>query len=144
MNLLVQRKPSDGDTLPGDLFVNGVRTCCTLERVSRAIPAGRFAVQFTVSDRATMGSLWSPDAEHRLPLIVVPKRSGIRFHAANEASQLEGCIALGQAFVGVRLGNSRAALTPFVDLIAAADAKHEAIWLEVRNPVAPESETRLA
>lgn len=50
------------------------------------IPAGKYKCAWTLSPRF-----------HRktYEVLDVPGRSGIRIHAANWASQLEGCIALG-------------------------------------------------
>lgn len=122
---------ADGDALPGDFSINGKQFSFALERASKAIPAGRYRVLFTVSDRASIGQLWSPDPEHRLPLVDgVPGRSGIRIHAANEYDELEGCVALGRRRAGPMLVNSRAAVTPFVDLVRETIDTEE-IWLTV-------------
>jgi hypothetical protein len=145
MEIVVQRKPADGDCLPGECFIDHVRYSFTLERTSKAIPAGRYPLRFTPSARAERGELWSPDPEDRLPLVDdVPGRVGIRVHAANDPDELLGCIAVGLTFAHRRLGSSRAALGPFVAKVRDAAARHEEIWLEVRNPIAPDGETRAA
>lgn len=138
MELLLQRQAAIGDAIPGKLAVDGVFVNDALERTSKAIPAGRYRLLFTVSARATGGDLWSPDAQHRLPLIDgVPGRSGIRIHAANFDYQLEGCVAVGKRN-GPELVNSRAALMPLVEKVAAADAAGDAMWITVLDPeVAP-------
>lgn len=134
MDLLLRRKQADGDALPGDFSVNGKLYAFSLERTSKAIAPGRYRVLFTVSARASRHELWSPDGRHRLPLIAeVPGRDGIRIHAANEYEELEGCVALGKRRAGPRLVYSRAAVEPFVALVAAADAAKEPIWIVVQD-----------
>lgn len=144
MDLRLERKPADGDTLPGELFVDGVRFSASLERTSKIFPLGRYRVDFTVSERATQGTLWSPDPQHRLPLIIVEHREGIRFHAANHAEQLEGCVALGRRFNGTALELSRDVVAPFVERIRAAHDASEAIVLDVINAPTPAEQPRIA
>ena len=145
MELRLERKPADGDTLPGELFVDGVRYSQTLERTSKVFPLGTYNVDFTVSNRATAGTLWSPDPQHRLPLIEVGGgREGIRIHAANRADQLEGCVALGVRFNGTTLEQSRDAVAPFIDRIRTAIEANEAISLRVINAPAPAEAARTA
>lgn len=134
MDLLLQRQSVIGDALPGLFDLGGVFFAFALERVSLAIPTGRYRVLFTVSARASRGELWSPDPQHRLSLIDgVPGRSGIRIHAGNDAEELLGCVALGQQRNGAQLANSRAALIPFVEKVAAADALREWIWITIQD-----------
>ena len=111
MILTVRRLAPFGDALPGDLFIDGAFECVTLERESLAIPAGHYRLAMTVSGRATAGGLWSPRADHVLPLVCdVPGRDGIRIHAANRADQLQGCIATGSTRDGMEISGSRTAL----------------------------------
>jgi hypothetical protein len=100
-HLLVVRDRLTPEWTQGVLYINEERFCYTLERAEHdpehpAIPVGTYTVELTVSPRVVAGTLWSPDKEHRLPLIIVPGRTGIRIHAANFATQLEGCIAVGE------------------------------------------------
>ena len=111
MELRVLRRPAHGDSLGGDLFRDGQRVCVTLENRERAIPNGRYTITLTESARVRAGSLWSPREDHKLPLIQdVPGRDGIRIHAANHHTQLEGCIAVGYVRDGDGIASSRAAL----------------------------------
>jgi hypothetical protein len=144
MELRLERKPADGDTLPGELFIDGARYSQSLERTSRIIPLGRYQVDFTVSTRAANNTLWSPDPQHRLPLILVEHREGIRIHAANRADQLEGCVALGLRFNGPTLEQSRAAVGPFVERVRLAREANEEIWLDVINAPTPAEAPRIA
>lgn len=117
------------DALHGTLDYGSGR-CVALERASKRIKPGRWRVLMTVSGRATSGSLWSPRADHRLPLILVDGREGIRIHAANEAHQLEGCVAPGLVRHEERIGQSRGAL---INVMAALDASRDAVWLTVTD-----------
>lgn len=131
MELLLRRKPAVDRAILGDLFVDGRFAYVTLERQGVEIPAARYRVSLTVSQRATDGQLWSPDPDHRLPLVMnVPGRSGIRVHAANEARELQGCIAIGLQQMGVTIRQSRAAVTQLFQMIAA----NSETWLTIENP----------
>lgn len=135
MEVLIQRHPPIGDALPGDCLVNGQPFSCSLERLSLAIAAGRYPLTLTVSERASMGELWSPDAKHRLPLIgAVPGRSGLRVHGANFYYELLGCIALGRRLVGSQLVNSHAAVEPFIHLLDEAVGDS---WITLLDAGAP-------
>jgi hypothetical protein len=88
MKLLLTRQVFTDKSTIGTLAVDGVVACQTLEdRVRRddpttvadegrkvpgstAIPAGRYQVVLTESDRVAQGTLWSPRADHKLPLLV--------------------------------------------------------------------------
>lgn len=135
MMLTVQRAPVVGGVLPGTLSIDGAFFGFTAENAAKAIPAGRYTIQLTPSDRAEEGALWTPDPDYRLPLLLnVPGRSGIRIHALNEATtQSEGCIGVGQTFTGSWLGRSQAALASLMDLLE----RQPDISINVLNPPAP-------
>lgn len=79
------------------LYVDGVEECYILEDVVRglkekkifgktAIPAGRYRVIVTLSDRFNI----------MLPLLVdVPGYGGVRIHPGNTAADTEGCLLPG-------------------------------------------------
>lgn len=93
--------------------------CYTLEPadLSLLIPEGEYPLELTVSGRAEKGTLWTPSAQMRLPLIVVPGREGIRIHAGNTVVQTQGCILVGMMSDGdFGLGQSRAALAALMQL----------------------------
>lgn len=131
MELLVKRAPAVDSAIIGDLYLDGVYAYKTLEHAGREIPAGRYAIALTVSQRATEGELWSPDPRFRLPLVRnVPGRSGIRLHAANEARELDGCLGVGLTQMGVTIRQSRIAVTQLM----ARLAKDRASWLTIQDP----------
>lgn len=76
------------------------------ERGVSCIPAGTYRVRYTMSKRFSRKLYEVAD---------VPGRSGIRIHAANWASQLEGCIALGVTRGQGLVLQSRIALQRFHD-----------------------------
>lgn len=132
MNLRLQRLDPFGDALHGDLYCERRHECVMLENVAKAIPAGRYQIVLTESGRAAAGSLWSPRADHKLPLLLdVPGRSAIRWHAANEPGQLEGCQAPGKVRDGESIQSSRIALISVMAKLDAAYALGEEAWVDV-------------
>ncbi len=103
----------------GELLVDGVFECFTLEDLDKMIPAGRYEVVVTYSLRfKTM-----------LPILLnVPGRSGIRIHAGNSEADTEGCILVGQAGGLVDwIGQSRLALNALMMKLA----HRQSIWITV-------------
>ena len=107
MELFVERKPSvNGDTV-GDLYIDGVRFCFTLEDQIReqpgvpvaqwkvagatAIPQGHYHVLWTYSNRFKHNTLQVMD---------VPGFSGIRIHSGNTGADTEGCLLVGYKLDG--------------------------------------------
>lgn len=90
--MILERYPEYLGSTPGDLWLAGKRICHTLElpnRLNKAsvscIPLGKYGLVVNYSNRF----------KKLLPLVVdVPGRSGIRMHAANRVSELQGCIAI--------------------------------------------------
>lgn len=130
MRLRVDRQRADGASVLGQLFVDDVAFCLTLERADTLTPEGTYALTLTPSARCAQSWLWSPDddasatrpawaeAQHRLLLVNdVPGRDGIRIHAANKASELDGCTAVGQARLVDQLTFSRAALVALMNRV---------------------------
>ena len=138
----VQRRWLSATSTIGSLTVNGKPECFTLEDVVRtgpkvpgqtAIPAGRYEVQVTVSERCKAGSLWTPDPEFRLPLLVgVPNFEGVRIHAGNQAKDTEGCLLVGQDHETDALSRSRAALAALLPKITQGLARGK-VWLTVKD-----------
>ena len=133
MDLLLQRQPSaDGCTL-GQLFVDGVFECFTLEDVVRdgpkisnqtAIPAGRYRVEIT----------FSPRFRRMLPEVLdVPGFTGIRIHPGNTAADTSGCILVGQRSTVDSIEDSRVAMVSLQAKIAAARARGVDVFLTVDN-----------
>jgi len=73
----------------GSLFLGGVFICYTLENAAKAIPAGLYSIENSVS----------PKFKRELPLLynaAVPAKRGIRIHVGNDAvKDSSGCILVG-------------------------------------------------
>ncbi len=118
MELFIERNPSTLKSTAGKLYIDGVffhalsdspkvRGIYTLEDVVRevkgqpvtswkikwqtAIPAGRYKVAYTFSNRFQRATLI---------LLDVAGFTGIRFHGGNTSEDTEGCILCGQARIG--------------------------------------------
>lgn len=135
MNLTLVREPTvDGVTM-GELLVDGVWACWTLEDAVRdgpkvahetAIPAGTYNVTITKSLR--FGRM--------LPLVEnVPGFEGVRLHPGNTKADTSGCILVGLAknLSRPEINSSRAALELLQPRIAKALAAGEAVTLKVMN-----------
>jgi hypothetical protein len=141
MHVLLTRRWFTEHSTIGTLDVDGAFVCHTLEdRVRRddpttvadegqkvagatAIPAGRYRVVLTESDRVIAGSLWSPRSDHKLPLLVdVRGFTGIRIHSGNTDRNTEGCILVGRGRAVDAITDSRVALTTLLEMIEAGIA----------------------
>ena len=87
----------ENDAQFGELSIDGVFECLTLERLSKLIPLGTFPVSFYLS----------PHNHLLVPLLTVPGRCWIEIHPANYPAQLEGCIAVGSGSNQDSISNSR-------------------------------------
>lgn len=96
------------------------------ESMVSCIPAGRYPMAFTMSNRFKK-KLWEVKN--------VKGRAGIRIHSANKASELQGCIALGMTRVDVDrdgvmdIGRSRGAMDLFHTAVGAGP-----MMLEITDP----------
>ena len=141
MRLKLERHPTGLTCTIGELSVNGVLQCHTLEDVIRekpgvpvgqwkvpgdtAIPAGIYPVQIT----------YSPRFKRDLPLVMrVPGFEGIRIHAGNTDDDTEGCILVGTWNGGEFIRESRKALEALMDVLEAGMQDGRPITLEVANP----------
>lgn len=142
MKLTLNRHPAGKTCYIGDLLVDGEVFCSTLEDLpvpvdgkgKGCIPAATYTVLLTPSPSVSRGHLWSPLESTELPLIIeVPDRDGIRIHAANDQSDLLGCIGVGSWTGGERLWNSRNALEKLCDLMVAAKMMRQPVTIEIND-----------
>lgn len=135
MKLTLQRKWETGHSTIGELSVDGVFECFTLEDVRRpgpkiygetAIPPGTYDVVITRSQRF----------QRMLPLLVnVPDFTGIRIHPGNTAKDTDGCILVGRVRNDDLIMSSVAALDALQPKIAAALAQGDRVTIAVRDPL---------
>lgn len=139
MKLLVTNARKTLKTTISDLFVDGVFECHICEDRYRppgepkvpgetCIPAGTYAVEITNSPR------FSEIAGHPvdLPLVKdVPGFAGIRIHTGNRDTDTEGCLLPGRKIGTDCVLESRLAFDPLFRKLAAAQARHEPITIEI-------------
>ena len=140
MLLTLRSEPSkDGATL-GDLYVDGVHECVTLEDEVRekkgvaveqwkiagrtAIPEGKYRVVLTQSQRF----------KKVLPeLLNVPGFSGVRIHPGNTSADTEGCILVGEEKAGNKILHSKAAFIELMALLTTVTDGGEQVWIEIER-----------
>lgn len=134
MNLLLQRDPSKDKATLGELFIEGIHFCYTLEDQVRpegekvfgatAIPAGRYQVVTNYSEHF----------EKMLPLLLdVPNFAGVRIHSGNIPEDTDGCILLGFVKGEARVTQSIPAFAAFFTKLRAALNNHEDCWITITN-----------
>ena len=92
-----------------------------------AIPEGRYAVVITWSPKFKMWLpvlLGGPDFNHLF--------KGIRIHMGNTAADTAGCILVGRNQLVGQLLESRKWLYELKQLIVAAKARNEPVWLTIK------------
>ena len=130
MEMLVTRQTFTDESTIGELTINGVHQCFTLEDKVRpvkifgqtAIPAGRYEV--VVNESAHFHKL--------LPeLVNVPDFEGVRIHSGNKPADTEGCILVGRTKGTNVINDSHTAFDALFPKIQAAVA-HEKVFIEIR------------
>lgn len=133
MELEIKRHNSTDQSTAGELYINGVFACYTLEDVVRpekipgqtAIPSGKYRVEVN----------WSNRFQKFMPILLnVPNFTGVRIHSGNTAADTEGCILVGLARAVETpnfLGDSRRAYDQVFPQIAAAHDRGEDIFLTI-------------
>jgi hypothetical protein len=108
MLITIKRLYKTDTSTIGELLVDGVWECFTLEDVERdvkiksetAIPKGTYKVIINQSNRF----------KRQLPLLIdVPGFEGVRIHSGNTNHDTEGCILVGQTRNKNYIGQSRKA-----------------------------------
>ncbi|BCT68479.1 MULTISPECIES: DUF5675 family protein [unclassified Nitrosospira] len=129
MELQIKRTDFSEESTIGELSVNGVFECYTLEDKVRpvkiagktAIPSGRYEVIINFSQRF----------QKQLPLLLnVPNYEGVRIHSGNTAANTEGCILVGETKTENFIGESRWAFNRLFEKLKIA-SETEKIFLEI-------------
>ncbi|WP_025041579.1 DUF5675 family protein [Nitrosospira briensis] len=129
MELQIKRTDFSEESTIGELSVNGVFECYTLEDKVRpvkiagktAIPSGRYEVIINFSQRF----------QKQLPLLLnVPNYEGVRIHSGNTAANTEGCILVGETKTDNFIGESRWAFNRLFEKLKIA-SETEKIFLEI-------------
>lgn len=136
MDLILKRKTFSEESTIGELYVNGVFACFTLEDKDRgltktmpiqdimarkvygqtAIPYGTYDIAITYSNRF----------EKYLPLLInVPGFEGIRIHPGNTAKDTHGCLLTGKLKGNNIIGNSVAAFKEIFAKLKAVEKKEK-------------------
>lgn len=142
MFILVQRKPSEKDWMRGELFIDGVKQCETLEDEKRetkvkaetAIPAGIYDIRLRAdggmhakyADRYNFhrGMLW---------LQSVPGFEWVYIHTGNTDDHTEGCILVGAVNTAEGIGRSVESYSKIYPQIADAILRGQRVMIEVRD-----------
>jgi hypothetical protein len=130
MNIKLVREDFTEESTIGEMFVNGVFQCYTLEDKVRegvkvpgktAIPFGLYQVVINFSNRF----------QKYMPLLLnVPDFEGIRIHPLNKASETEGCIGVGMVRGKNFIGQSRVAYNNLMKILRVVEKK-EKIFIEI-------------
>lgn len=144
MKLVLQRRPSAHGCTIGELSIDGVFECYTLEDVVRerpGVPVAQWKVQNGTAIPAKIFKIII-DLSNRfkrmmIHIIGVDGFEGIRMHAGNTAVDTDGCILVGQAVAadGSSILHSQAALAVLQPKIQAALDRGEEVTIDVRNAV---------
>lgn len=151
MRLKIERQPSSDKCTIGQLFVNGIYECWTLEDPVRevkipgktAIPAGIYQVIVDYSNRfkrqmphiAIRFPKTGIFSESITPVKEVPNFQGIRIHSGNTSEDTEGCILLGMNR-GPKddwIGQSNIAFGGFWTKLWTALSAGEMVMIEITN-----------
>lgn len=102
MLYLIRNKITD-NAIVGELHLNGVFLCYTMENKKTAIPCGKYKIENSLS----------PKFKRELPLIyndtdVKPQR-GIRIHCGTDYQSSSGCVLVAMDVIGEKLKESKVA-----------------------------------
>ena len=119
MVITVKRLYKTDNSVIGEMLVDGIFECFTLEDAERpvkikgetAIPKGTYRVIINESNRF----------KRLLPLLIdVPNFEGVRIHSGNSNHDTEGCILVGQTRNKNYIGQSRKAFDKLFKKMQAA------------------------
>ena len=128
MELTLNRDVLNSEFTLGELLIDGVHFCYTVEDVVRigekvhgktAIPYGRYKVILNMSNRF----------KKIMPLLIdVPQFEGVRIHSGNTALDTEGCLIVGMVRTDNGVGMSRVAFQKLMDKLS----KESIIYITIK------------
>lgn len=132
MKLVLIRNVLTEESTIGELYVDGIFECFTLEDKTRnikidgrtAIPIGIYQVIIDFSKR------FQKEMPH---LLDVPNFTGIRIHSGNTAEDTNGCILVGTTKSENKILQSKIAFTKLFNKLDEAYQKNEEISIEISN-----------
>ena len=141
MNLTLKRLNLTPNYTEGELYVNGVYFCKTLEDTNRDLNKNG---QFDNNEKKVYGETcipygkykvilsYSPKFKRELPEILeVPDFQGIRMHRGNKISDTLGCILCGEKVKNGYLSNSTPYEIKLVELFKQANLRNEESFIEI-------------
>jgi Family of unknown function (DUF5675) len=139
MILTLQRRPQDPNSTPGQLGVNGVAECLTLEPLPtgpypRIAAGGPWPVTLRPSPKFQQLALtdsWFKLYCDRMPHIEYKPGSVTMIHPGNTPGQTEDCVLVGQTRAPDYVGNSRFAFASLYLKILAAVMTEDGCTIEI-------------
>ena len=153
MNITIDRRYKKAAYTIGWLYVEDKRICNVIEDTDRglkqsmptakinqlklagitAIPTGTYEVILTYSPKFASRT-WGRKYKGKVPLILGVKGfDACRIHPANKASDVEGCVAVGDNTEVGKLTNSTKRYYELMDkYIIPATERGETIWLTIK------------
>ena len=141
MNLTLKRLNLTPNYTEGELYVNGVYFCKTLEDTNRDLNKNG---QFDNNEKKVYGETcipygkykvilsYSPKFKRELPEILeVPDFQGIRIHRGNKISDTLGCVLCGEKVKNGYLSNSTPYEIKLVELFKQANLRNEESFIEI-------------
>lgn len=141
MNLTLKRLNLTPNYTEGELYVNGVYFCKTLEDTNRDLNKNG---QFDNNEKKVYGETcipygkykvilsYSPKFKRELPEILeVPNFQGIRMHRGNKISDTLGCVLCGEKVKNGYLSNSTPYEIKLVELFKQAKSRNEESFIEI-------------
>ena len=141
MNLTLKRLNLTPNYTEGELYVNGVYFCKTLEDTNRDLNKNG---QFDNNEKKVYGETcipygkykvilsYSPKFKRELPEILeVPNFQGIRIHRGNKISDTLGCVLCGEKVKNGYLSNSTPYEIKLVELFKQANIRKEESFIEI-------------
>ena len=152
MELVLKRTFKGPDYTIGQLYVNGVYECDTLEDTDRgltsdmtvqeiaskklygetAIPTGTYKIDMNTVSPKFKDRSWAKFCEGKLPrLLEVKGYSGVLIHVGNKPADTLGCILVGNNKIKGQLINSTFTFQQLYYLMLGASVRGESLTIKI-------------